>query len=74
VDPDLSAPKKPKRSNDFLKYSGLGLQMLATIGVAAWLGLLLDRYLQFQFPLFLLLFVMLAFGGSIYQLYRSINK
>ncbi|MFZ5972362.1 MAG: AtpZ/AtpI family protein [Bacteroidota bacterium] len=66
--------KKPKPSNDFLKYSGLGLQMLATIGVAAWLGYQLDRYLQLKFPAFLLSFVLLSFGGTLYQLYRSVNK
>jgi len=48
--------------------------MLATIGVAAWLGYQLDRYLQLKFPAFLLSFVLLSFGGTLYQLYRSVNK
>jgi F0F1-type ATP synthase assembly protein I len=66
--------KKPKPSNDFLKYSGLGLQLLGTIGIAAWLGHKLDLYFDLTFPAFLLSFVMISFGGSIYQLYRTISK
>lgn len=65
----------PKRKvNTYLKYSGLGLQLLLTIGVAGWVGHKLDQYLSIQFPVFLLLFGLGAFAGTIYQLYRSINK
>jgi F0F1-type ATP synthase assembly protein I len=65
-------PKKPV--NSFLKYSGLGIQMLVTLGVGAWLGMKLDSYLGLQFPVFLITFVFLLFGGIMYQLYRSLNK
>jgi len=66
--------KEDKPGNSFLKYSGLGLQMLVTIGVGAWLGYKLDQYLQLKFPVFLLTFVFLLFGGVMYQLYRMLNK
>jgi F0F1-type ATP synthase assembly protein I len=66
--------KDNKPINSFLKYSGLGLQMLVTIGVGAWLGHKLDQYLQLKFPVFLLMFVFLLFGGVMYQLYRMLNK
>lgn len=65
-------PEKP--INAFLKYSGLGLQMLVTIGVGAWLGYKLDQYLELKFPVFLITFIFLFFGGIMYQLYRSLNK
>ena len=65
-------PKKPV--NSFLKYSGLGVQMLVTLGVGAWLGMKLDAYLELKFPVFLITFVFLLFGGIMYQLYRSLNK
>lgn len=66
--------KDNKPINSFVKFSGLGLQMLATIGVGAWLGHKLDQYLQLKFPVFLLAFVFLLFGGVMYQLYRMLNK
>ena len=74
MEQEASDRKKPKPSNDFLKYSGLGLQLVAGIGLAAWLGYKLDQYLNLKFPAFLLGFVFITFGGMMYQLYRSINK
>jgi F0F1-type ATP synthase assembly protein I len=59
---------------NFLKYSGLGIQLLITLGVAAYIGLTLDRFFQFKFPAFLLSFVLLSFAGTMYQLYRTLNK
>ncbi|MBK8289617.1 MAG: AtpZ/AtpI family protein [Flammeovirgaceae bacterium] len=63
-----------KKQNSFLRYGGLGIQMLATLGVGAWLGLKLDHYLNLKFPVFLITFVFLLFGGIMYQLYRTLNK
>ncbi|MBL7875832.1 MAG: AtpZ/AtpI family protein [Cyclobacteriaceae bacterium] len=57
-----------------MKYSGLGLQMLVTLGVGAWLGLKLDQYLELKYPVFLITFVFLLFGGLMYQLYKTLNK
>jgi F0F1-type ATP synthase assembly protein I len=65
---------KLKQSNTYLKYSGLAFQLLATIGVMGWLGYKLDQYLGFKFPVFMLLFGFMAFGGMMFQIYRSINR
>ena len=72
----LQEPSPNRRSsqyNTYLKYSGLAFQLLAAIGVFGWLGYLLDKRLNL-IPLFTLLFGFLAFGGMMYQIYRSINK
>ena len=69
-----SMPDKNENSNSFLKYISLGLQMVVTLGVGAWLGLKLDRYFELPFPVFLLTFVFILFGGIMYQLYRTLNK
>jgi hypothetical protein len=61
-------------NSSFLKYSSLGIQLLVTIGLAAYLGHKLDQYLQLKFPAFLLSFVLLSFAGMMYQLYRTLNK
>jgi len=71
---DTVEEKKDKPSNSFIKYSGLGVQMLVTLGVGAWLGLKLDQYFNLKFPVFLLTFVFVLFGGLMYQLYRTLNK
>ncbi|MBL7843938.1 MAG: AtpZ/AtpI family protein [Cyclobacteriaceae bacterium] len=40
----------------------------------AWLGYRLDRYLELRYPVFLITFIFVAFGGMMFQLYRSIDK
>jgi F0F1-type ATP synthase assembly protein I len=66
--------KEKDNSNSFLKYSGLGVQMLVTLGVGAWLGMKLDQYFELTFPVFLIIFVFVLFGGIMYQLYKTLNK
>jgi F0F1-type ATP synthase assembly protein I len=74
---DLHEPspnKKAKAYNTYLKYSSLGFQLLAVIGVFGWLGYELDQFLDIRFPVFMLSFGLLAFGGMMFQVYRSINR
>lgn len=63
-----------KHSNTYLKYSGLAFQLLAAMIVFGWLGYKLDQYLQFKFPVCMLLFGLVAFGGMMYQVYKSLNR
>ncbi len=72
--PEPSPNKKLSQTNSYLKYSSLAFQILGAIGVMGWLGYELDQYLELQLPAFMLLFGFLAFGGMMYQVYKSINK
>ncbi|MEJ1239135.1 AtpZ/AtpI family protein [Chryseolinea sp. T2] len=69
-----SPNKKLKPYNNYLKYSSLGLQLVAAIALSGWLGYLLDQKLHLQFPAFMLTFGFMAFGGMMYQVYRSIKR
>lgn len=71
---DPSQEQKPKAYNSYLKYSGLAIQLLVTIGVFAWLGYKIDDWLELRYPVFLIVFVFAAFAGMMYQLYKSIDK
>lgn len=71
---DPSGQKKPSPYNSYLKYSSLAFQLVFTIGLAGWLGYLLDQYLELKFPLFIITFTLSAFVGVIYKLYRSLNR
>jgi hypothetical protein len=66
--------KSEKPPNQFLKYSSLGLQVFIAIGMSAWIGFKIDNWLSWKFPVFLLVFVLVSFGGMIYKLYRSFNE
>jgi len=63
-----------QEANSYLKYSGLGLQLLITILAAGWVGYKIDEYLSFKFPVFMLVLGFAAFGGSLYQLYKKIKR
>lgn len=60
--------------NNYLRYSGLAIQMLVTIGVLGWLGYRADQYFGNKYPVIMLLLGFLGFAGSLYQVYRSINR
>ena len=72
--PGRSPRKKRLQYNNYLKYSGLAVHLLVTIGVCGWLGYKADQYFDNKYPVFMLLLGFLGFGGSMYQIYRSINK
>lgn len=60
--------------NSFLKYSGFAFQLLGGIGIAGWLGYRLDGYLALNFPVFMLLFIVLALAGMLYQMSRKLTE
>jgi len=72
--PEPSPSRKPKPYNNYLRYSGLAIQLLVTIGVLGWLGYKADQYFGNRYPLLMLLLGFLGFAGSLYQVYRSINR
>lgn len=74
--PEPSQPNKKlsQFNNGYLKYSSLALQLLAAIGIFGWIGYQVDQWLSFKYPVFMIVLGFLAFGGMIYQVYRSINK
>lgn len=73
--PDPSRPnKKLNQYNSYLKYSGLAVQLLATIAVCGWLGYKVDQWLGLKYPIFMLCLGLIGFAGTIYQVYKSINR
>lgn len=73
--PERSTPsRKSSRYNNYLRYSGLAIQLLVTLAVCGWLGYKADQYFGNKYPLFMLLLGFLGFGGSMYQIYRSVNR
>ncbi|TAE31956.1 MAG: AtpZ/AtpI family protein [Cytophagales bacterium] len=77
--PGKSAPQSPpepgrSRVNPFLQYSGLGLQMLVTIGLGVWLGSWLDHQQDNRTPIWTLLLALLSIAASIYLLIRGLPK
>ena len=66
--------KLSKPFNNYLKYSSLAIQMVATIGLMGFLGFKIDQWLGLVFPVFLLAFTFLSLGVIIYQLIKSLKE
>jgi F0F1-type ATP synthase assembly protein I len=48
--------------------------MIAVLGLAVWGGIELDEYLENDFPLFMVIFALLAFVASLIVTIRSLPK
>lgn len=42
----MNKPEKNKLNNSYLKYAGVGFQMIAIIGIFCFLGIKLDAYFK----------------------------
>lgn len=73
MEKEKSTEKPQKQLNNYLRFSGFGIQMMATIGLAAWGGLKLDEYLELKVPVFLIVFILSAIGGSLYIFIRQVT-
>ena len=60
--------------NKYAKYSGLGFQMLAAIGLGVWGGMKLDDRLNLKFPAFTIGLSCLALVGSLILLIRNLTQ
>jgi F0F1-type ATP synthase assembly protein I len=60
--------------NSYVKYSNLALQMLVIIGLGTFGGYLLDNYLNWGFPLFVVLFSVLSVVVAIYTAVKDLIK
>ncbi len=71
----MDEPKnKKKQLNNYVKYSGLGFQMMATLGIAVWGGIKLDDWLELKFPAFTVALPCIALIGSLIIFIRSLPK
>ena len=73
-EPIPTDPKEQQPSNAYLRYGGFAFQLLGGIGVGAWVGYRIDRFLDLKFPLFLLLFIVLILSGMLYQISKKLNQ
>jgi preprotein translocase subunit Sss1 len=72
--PEKNKKPQSKPLHDYIRYSGLGIQMLATIGIFLWIGMQIDRKLSWEFPVFTIIFVLIGIVGSIISLIKNLSQ
>jgi hypothetical protein len=65
---------KNKPTPNYIKYSGIAFQMLATIGVFAFVGYKIDEHQGIENFLYTALLGIVGVAASLYQVIRSLNK
>lgn len=65
---------KNKPTPNYIKYSGIAFQMLATIGVFVFIGYKIDEHQGIENFLFTAVFGIVGVAASLYQVIRSLNK
>jgi F0F1-type ATP synthase assembly protein I len=62
------------KATNYVKYTGIAFQMLATIGVFAFVGYQIDRYAGNQKLIYTAILGVIGVVASLYQVIRSLNK
>lgn len=58
-------------TNQGLKYTGLGFQMLGTIAFCTYAGYLIDNYFKNAFPVGIVVGSLLGVGGGLYAVIKE---
>lgn len=72
-EPEEKRPAK-KAVNQYIRYAGLGFEILACILLFAGAGYGLDQWLATEKPWFLLALSLVGCGGAIYLMIRELGK
>lgn len=71
---DPEEQQKVKQNTNLAKYTGIGFQMLATIGIFTLIGYKIDENSNSKRPLFTALFSLFGVIISLVQVVRSLQK
>lgn len=63
-----------KKVNAAAKYSAIGFQMIATIGLLTFIGYKIDEYLQKETKIITAAFALIGVGIALYQVIRQVTK
>jgi Mn2+/Fe2+ NRAMP family transporter len=64
-----------KESNrQLMRYAGLGAQFLVAIAIGIFVGLKIDEWLKFSFPLLVWLLPLLVIIGMIFKIIKDTDK
>jgi flagellar biosynthesis/type III secretory pathway M-ring protein FliF/YscJ len=70
----MSYRQKHNKSNDLLRYAGLGAQIFVSLGIAVFAGYKADKWLQTSFPLLVWLLPFIVLFIMIYKLIKDTSK
>ena len=70
----MQKQQKSGNTSELMRYAGLGAQIFVSLGIAVFIGLKLDKWLNLRFPLLVCLLPFLVLIGMIYNLIKQTSK
>ena len=68
----VSKKEIKEKTNVYLKYSGIGIQLIAIVALGSFAGVKLDKHFPVaSFPLFTVVLTFLAIGAAMYFLFKE---
>ncbi len=74
MEPEKEEDARQSQLKPYLKYSGMGFQMIAIISIAAYAGIKLDEYWHNKNPWATIVLMLIAVISSIYLVISSVTK
>ena len=74
MDTNPKPKKKSASSNKYMKFSGIAFQLTFLLFFAIWAGGKVDTMMENKSDYMTALFVVLAFGGFMYNLFRDLEN
>jgi F0F1-type ATP synthase assembly protein I len=62
------------RLNNYARFTGIGFQMLATIGLGVFAGIKLDEHYPNQYQLFSIICSLASIGIALYSVIKQVTK
>ena len=63
-----------KGAKTYAQYGGMAFEMFATVGLGAFIGWKLDKWLKMKTPIFTILFLVFFTGISFYSIIKRLSK
>jgi len=60
--------------NNFARFTGIGFQMLAIIGLGVFIGIKLDEHYPNQYQIFTIICSLTSIGLALYSVIKQVNK
>lgn len=70
----MKEERKTEGVNQYLKFSGMGMQMAITIALFAWLGTFLDKKFETDKPLWTAGLSLLGVFAGLYLMFKQLPK
>jgi F0F1-type ATP synthase assembly protein I len=72
--PESPVGGKKDNLSTYLRYSGMAFEFFLLCALGAFIGIKLDHWLNFSFPIFTIILILLAIFGALLRISNQVKK